>query len=347
MVSRVRQASLFAAALVALFAAHVPFAPIARAQSAEERASARALLSDADKRAAAGDYPGAVDAFTKAYAFIPAPTIKVGRAHALIGMGRLIEAQQDLLDAAHSEPRPGEPAVFAEARRKAAAEADALTPRLPALLLGITGAPADKVTLSVDGQVVAVQTLGAPRVVNPGTHSVRAEAEGYTPVEQVTTVHEGDQKTLTFALSPEQPAPPPPPAATPPTAPPAPFTSPAPTPMVMAPAYVEPPNNTVSTLGWVGTGVFAGAGIITGLVALEQAGSVKSQCKGNVCPTSTESEASMSSTLGNVSTITFIAAGGCLLLGILTHHSAPTRTAAASSFDVEIGPGSIGASGRF
>ena len=58
----------------------------------------RALIAeDADKKVQAGDYVGAVDSFTKAFALVPAPTIKVARAHAPTWkLSRLIEAQQDL-----------------------------------------------------------------------------------------------------------------------------------------------------------------------------------------------------------------------------------------------------------
>ena len=106
----------------------------------------------------------------------------------------------------------------------------------------------------------------------------------------------------------------------------------------------SPPNNTISTIGWIGTGVFGAVGLGTGLGALALAGSVKGQCTGNVCPTSAKGDADTSSTLGNVSTVTLILAGGCLVLAILTHHGAPSRTQAVgarTSFDFFVGPGSL------
>src|SRR6202007_1856322 len=114
--------------LVALLLAR---ATPALAQSPDDRASARALAAEADKQLAAGDVAGAIDSFTKAYAYVPAPTLKVARAHAYLKLGRLIEAQEDLLAAAGSEVRPGEPRQFTEARDKAFAEAQEITPRLP------------------------------------------------------------------------------------------------------------------------------------------------------------------------------------------------------------------------
>lgn len=353
-----------AATLVAFFASLAPSAaraqqpaPAPSAQSAQDRASARVLAEDADRKMTSGDYAGAAESFTKAFAFVPAPTIKVARAHAYLKLGRLIEAQQDLLDAARSDPQPGEPASWGEARHKALAEADAITPRLPLLLLGVTGAPVDRVTLTVDGQPVAIATLGSPRAVNPGAHALKAEADGFLPSEQSVTLGEGEHKSVTFALTAVQPAAAPP-VAEPVAPPPSPTTPEQPPPQASTPIYSPPPqmtppppperpSNTASTLGWVGTGVFGGTALLTGLVAMTMASDVKNKCQGNVCPTSSKGEADTSSTLGNVSTVAFVLTGGCLLLGILTHHSSPRRTATRPSFDLLVGPGSVGAAGTF
>jgi hypothetical protein len=364
----------FAGALVSL----AP--PPARAQSApttqtaQDRASARVLAEDADKKMTSGDYAGAIESLTKAYALVSAPTIKVARAHAYLKLARLIEAQQDLLDAARSESRPGEPGSWADARQRARAEAETITPRLPLLTLGVTGAPLDRVTFTVDGQTVATATLGSPRALNPGAHAVKADADGFVSSEQSVTLGEGEHKAVTFALSPapggasagvtSSPEQAPFGSATaadqgqgqgqgqePSGAQPSPAPGYAPIQMTSLPRQPEP-NNTVSTLGWAGAGVFGGTGLVTGVVAFVQANEVKSHCTGNVCPTSSQGEANTSSTLGNVATVSLIVAGGCLLLGILTHHSAPRQVGAATaetkpSFDLFFGPGSLGAVGRF
>ena len=359
--SRFRAPSSAAAFALGFLVFLAPVAARAQAgvQTAQDRASARVLAEEADRKMTKGDYAGAAESFTKAYTFVPAPTIKVARAHAYLKLALLIEAQQDLFDAARSEPQPGEPASWGDARVKARAEADSITPRLPLITLGITGAPLDRVTFTVDGQPVAVATLGSPRAVNPGAHTVKAQADGYVPAEQALTLVEGEHKAVTFALTPAaggaiggvvgtplETAPPSAPAPSPPPI----LYTPAPT---YAPVQMtslprpEQPNNTVSTLGWVGTGVFGGTGLATGAIALALAMDVKNHCNGNVCPTSSQSEANTSSTLGNVSTVTLILGGGCLLLGIFTHHSAPRQTALQPSFDVVLGPGSLGAVGRF
>ena len=109
---------------------------------------------------------------------------------------------------------------------------------------------------------------------------------------------------------------------------------------------VELPSNVVSDLGWAGTAVFGATATVTGIVAILQANSVKSQCKDNVCPTSSQSEAN-TLVCSDVSTVAFVGAGACLLLGILAHRSAPHRTTTGFTIDVVMGPGSVGAYGRF
>jgi hypothetical protein len=353
---RLRLRPLAALTLASLLGTLVSSA--AFAQSADDRATARVIAEDADKKVQAGDYTGAVDSFTKAFALVPAPTIKVARAHAYLKLSHLIEAQQDLIDAARSAPQPGEPASWGDARKKAQQEADAITPRLPLANLQVSGAPLDQVTVTVDGEQVPNAALGAPRVMNPGTHSVRAAANGYTTAEQPVTVAEGDRKNVALVLTaipsavPAVPAPvpsaiapapgamaPPPPDAASAQPPPAqPATAPTPPP--------EHPDNTLSTLGYVGVGVFGAAGVATGIVALVQASDVKGQCNGNSCPASAQGEANSSSTMGTISTVAFVVAGGSLLLGLLTHHSSP-KAATAATIDFSVGPGTIGAVGRF
>jgi hypothetical protein len=359
---RLSVAALVALAAIAPHAAHAqpaasppPAAPAA--SSPADRASARALAADADRKIAAGDYAGAADSFAKAYAFEPAPTLKVARAHVLLKLGRLIEAQEDLLDAARSEPQAGERPAWGEARRKANEEAESITARIPLLDLGVTGAPMDRVTLRIDGIALATATLGAPHAVNPGPHAVRAEAEGYVAIEQVVTLEEGERRTLTFPLSagesvpqspPSRPAPiqPAPIQATPAPRP----EPPVPTPFVSTvslPHRDAPPSNALSTAAWIGTGVAGGTALLTGLIAIVDANDVKTKCTGNVCPTSTQSQAYTSATLGNVSTVAFVVTGAGLLLAIFTYHSAPSPKATGVSFEVVVGPGSIGAVGRF
>ena len=75
-----RRCRIAALMLVGTLSASLP----AGAQTAEERASARMLAEQADKKLADNDLPGAIDLFAKAYSIVPAPTLRLaqGRAEA-------------------------------------------------------------------------------------------------------------------------------------------------------------------------------------------------------------------------------------------------------------------------
>jgi len=172
------------------------------AQSPQDRATARLAAEEADKKLAAKDYDGALDLFTKADALVPAPTLKLQIGRVQAQRGKLVEAQQILIDASRSAPSPGEPPSWAKAREDAAKEAAAIKARIPALEITVEGPPKDKpVKVTIDGEAVNPATLGLPRATNPGQHTVRAEADGYQPAETTLALKEGDRTPLVLKLT--------------------------------------------------------------------------------------------------------------------------------------------------
>ncbi len=65
--------------------------------------------------------------------------------------------------------------------------------------VALTGA-----TVLVDGQVVGIAPLGEPLELVQGPHTIRAEAEGYRPVEEAVTVVAAQEGTVTLVPSPLQ-----------------------------------------------------------------------------------------------------------------------------------------------
>lgn len=172
------------------------------AQSPQDRATARLAAEEADKKLAAKDYDGALDLFTKADALVPAPTLKLQIGRVQAQRGKLVEAQQILIDASRSAPTAGEPPSWAKAREDAAKEAAAIKARIPALEITVEGPPKDKpVKVTIDGEAVNPATLGLPRATNPGQHTVRAEADGYQPAETTLALKEGDRTPLVLKLT--------------------------------------------------------------------------------------------------------------------------------------------------
>ena len=94
---------------IGLVLAALTCAPLARAQTPEERASARVLVEQADKKLGEKDFQAAVDLFAKAFLVVPAPTIRLAQARAEVRLGRLIAAQQHMLEAARSPAQAGQP----------------------------------------------------------------------------------------------------------------------------------------------------------------------------------------------------------------------------------------------
>src|SRR5215210_5834390 len=97
----------------------------AAAQSAEDRATARLLVEEADKKLEAGEWQAALELFTRALTLVPAPTIKLAMARALVNLNQLVEAQQLLLDLSREPAGKNEPPQWTKARHTASKEAAA------------------------------------------------------------------------------------------------------------------------------------------------------------------------------------------------------------------------------
>ena len=165
---------------------------VASAQLSDaDKATARALAQQGQDALEKKDFTTAADptASERARQLFPAPTLAVGLARAQVGLGRWIAAQETF----NRILREGAPAGSPPAYAKAVAEARK-RPRRPR-------APdpqrhhqregsglAQKVT--IDGVAVPSAALGVNRLVDPGAHTVRAEAEGFAPAQARVSVAE-------------------------------------------------------------------------------------------------------------------------------------------------------------
>jgi hypothetical protein len=331
-------------------AATVALAPAAsRAQSDADRATAHQLTFEAEQKLAAHDYEAAYALLAKAHVLVPSPMIKVGMGRAKAAMGQLIEAQQHFVEASKSSRRPNEPASWAAARDLARREAEAVTPRLASLEFAVEGPPgpgAVRVVIDRRDEVPRAALEGAiPRAVNPGSHEVRAEAEGFKPFEAHVGIAEGEKKKVSVRLV----------AST--SAEPAAASSPA----EAAAGSAEGPDaaakpggsrwNALTLGGVAAAGVFGAVGVVTGVMSWSRVSDVKSRCEGDRCLESDRDEIDSARGLGTVSTVAFVgaAAGGAVaLIGFLSAKpSAQADAKAQGRVSVTVGPGSIGVSGRF
>lgn len=320
-------------AAVLLLALLVPLGASAQVSDAD-RATARALAQQGQDALDKGDFTTAADRFGRADALVHAPTLMLGHAKALLGQGKLVSAHELFARIVREGAPAGSPPAFAKAVGEARKAMEAMEPRIPSVVINVKGSSAPKVTL--DGLPVPVAALGVNRPVDPGKHTVHAEAEGFAPTEAPFTVAEGKSATVTVELKPA--------AAAPKVAPPPPpkkIDEPPP------PAKVS---NTQKILGFAGLGVGGGAlvmGAVTGAVALKKHGDLAALCPDGHC---TGQDAALSSyhTMGTLSTVGFIAGGALAVTGLVlvvtSPKAKPTKEATLTPL---IGPGFVGAAGRF
>jgi hypothetical protein len=140
----------------------------------------------------------ALDSFKRAYEITGALGALRNLAYVEKGLGMTASAARDFREVARRAPLDPKPE-----RRKwadfAKAEADALEPRVPHLIVKVIDkAPNTKITL--DGALLNEAGWNTPLPLDPGSHSIRAEAPGRLPFETVASLAENQDKAITVVL---------------------------------------------------------------------------------------------------------------------------------------------------
>ena len=121
-----------------------------------------------------GDVAQATEKLEKAYRVLQVPSVALWSARALAKRGRLVEASERYGEASRLDVQ-GDKAVQLQARKDAATELEALTRRIPTLLILVEGANGADVKLKVDGAAVPSALIGEERPANPGQHRVSGD----------------------------------------------------------------------------------------------------------------------------------------------------------------------------
>ena len=328
--------------------------PVAAAEpDASTRAAARNIATAGALALEQGDVELATQKLTKAYELLPVPSIALWLARALVKRGQLVEAAEHYIQAGRLSPSLGsERAVQEQAQRDAAQELNALTPRIPKLLITLEGARADEVTLSVDGKPLATALLGEEQPMNPGAHTIRG-ARGAEAVEQPITLLEGQSRSLVLQFQNRAAAPG---VAT--------ATPPAPGALTVAPPPAAPPDPSHAThasssgnktLAYVALAV-GGAALVTGSVTGALAVTKRSDldanpaCEDGVCSPSIQDEVDSFRAMRTVSTIGFVAGSLCAGAGLvlwLTSSSGPQNTKDTPRVGLRVAPNAISMTGSF
>jgi hypothetical protein len=280
----------------------------AEAQSLADKETARALMDQGDAKRDAKDYKGALKAYEGADAIMHVPTtgLEVARMQAQLGM--LLEARDTLSRVIRIPAKPHEPAPFTAARKAADQLNDELAKRVPAVQVEIKGVePGTTPEVTIDGEAVPPAVLSVPRKVNPGSHTIVVRAGSASKSEDVL-VAEKETKTVTIDLA-------------------------APVMVAEAEPEQEPvqvqttddpaasgSSSTGKVLMFGGFGLAAvgvGIGAVTGLMSMSKVDEIKPDCIGDQCPPSRAGDIDDARSLGNISTIAFIAGGAFATIGII------------------------------
>jgi hypothetical protein len=285
----------------------------AQSRSGADIAQARELYNDGVHRREQGDLPGAIEKLRAAHALgnTPITGIELGRTYLLAG--NLVEAREAFLSVVRIAREPAETARSKSARDESARLAEQVRPRIPSVMIRLTGVPPETVAVTVDGALVPSEALVAPRLVNPGTHEISARSTSGGTANATIELKEGESRDVELKIvfatqAPTSPAVPPP--------------APAPTDLTAVPDGGRSPAKAGrrSPLVYVGFGVAAagvGVGAVTGILSIGKASSVKDQCQGKVCPTSVDGNLKSGRALGDVSTVAFAVAGAGAVVGVL------------------------------
>jgi hypothetical protein len=330
----------------------VGLARSAHAQSEIDKEQARDLGEAGFKALDAHQWAQAEDLFRRADALYHAPTLCVGLARAQAHEGKYVEAWE----AYHRVITDGLPPNANDAMRRAVADAhaeiDGVAAQRSHVTIRVSGPSNPSVT--IDGQPIPTAGLGVERPVDPGTHVVRATADGFEPAQATFTIGEGasTKAELTLASSAAAHAPSPARQGAAPQAVPAPpsVSSAQPVTGDTTPSHG---GSSQRTLGWVVLGV-GGVGLLTGAAAgiavLAQHGSIANDCSRGSCPSSEQSTLDSYHTTGMVSNIGFIVGGVAAATGLVLLITAPRRDSgpARSAYVAPyIGLGTLGATGSF
>jgi hypothetical protein len=216
------------------------------------RETARGLAAEAVKLYDTGDFALALELFEKADALYPAPQYRVYVARTCTKLGKLRRALARYDEAMQMPRPPGAPPSFVAAQQTAAEERSQTAGRLPILRIDVTGARAEDVMLTVDGEPVPAPKW-ARLELDPGPHSITATAPRTRGSSQTVELREGATSSVLVTLLPLEDA-----------ARPRPFR-----PLAIA------------------TGTVAGAGLVvaiaTGAVLAEKRSAILRECPNNLC----------------------------------------------------------------
>ncbi len=305
------------------------------AQSEADKTTARQLAVDAQADLDAGRYQEAADKFARAEKLYHAPTLLVGLGRAYKGMGKYVEAMESFNKVIRERVPENAPEAFLQAQEDARSEIQGLDQKIAWVTIRVEG-PSEPV-VTIDGAEVSVASLGVKRAVNPGTHEVRASADGFKAASESFAIDSAQNKevTLTLEVDPEGTA--------------GVVTGPEPS---GGDTGGDEGSSIMPILGWTAIGVGGAALILGGVMgglAMGKHSDLTDACPNDACPPSEQDNLDAFHTFGTVSTVGFIVGGVLAAGGVVLLLTAPSDDgdAAAGQTRLEVGLGHASATLSF
>jgi hypothetical protein len=307
----------------------------ASAQTASDRATARALAEEGFAALEARHFDIAQDRFRRADGLVHAPTFVVDEGRALIGLGRYVEAQERFQLVLREGVGDTAPTAWKSALKDAAKLLEEVEPKIAWLTISV--ANADDAEVKIDSLLVPRAAFNVRRASNPGTREIAATASGFAPQKLKVELKEGDERAVTLTFKQLQIA-----------------DSPGPKSARVAVPRERVQNQRRSpTLAYVSLGVGGlglAVGTVSGVLALRKRSELASICPSGACPPSTESDVNAYDVLGLVSGLGFglgLAAATTGVLLLQTGGSANQPETAQLSVRLQMNPRLVGLEGIF
>jgi hypothetical protein len=188
---------------LALGVTALAYAPPTFAQqgSAGDIAQARELLNEGLELRRQGDTAGALSKLRAAHALARTPITGIELARAYLAVGKLVDARETYLSVARIAERSEETGRSKAARTESAQSGEQLRARIPSLMVKITGVPPDTVAVTIDGAAVPSEALAAPRLVDPGSHTVSARSTTGGTAETTVDLKEGETREVELRIA--------------------------------------------------------------------------------------------------------------------------------------------------
>jgi hypothetical protein len=262
----------------------------------------------------AGDYAAAFAELDHAYGVLQAPTLGLWSARALVKLNRWVQASERFRAVLRSDPKLGDAAVQQQALADTAKELESVQAKMPALRIGVAGAPPTEVVVLLDGQPFSAELVGERVPANPGAHVIEARWKDQKTGQKVALVESQEGRVTLSFVSPTASAGESEAAARVPTA---------------------GPSTGRKTLAWAMMGVGAAGiavGASAGILALGKKSSLEgsSDCRAQQCLPTQQGAVAGYNTLRVVSGVGLIAGAvvaGAGLIVLLTADASPAKTA--------------------